>query len=541
MINGLLGRTLKGVAQEVPISDVFGSWKSWPWRPESEKWIDPEEDIQKLENGRPWPVVCHLDMSKLRQYHETQTDRRSEQLGNFLDVVAKGAENVSDGVAAVAFRGHQKTVAGGSIGRVCFPWLSPPHLTREARAAAAPAGSCEFDMPNAVVFFAREIADELGLTLSAFQLYATYKDMWRQAVMQWLGMSMHDAKKTLLRAVFGFASVSMVGGKARSCPLLDGLASDGKVLKEAIALAHPDLVAGLRAAGKSRPETSAMAYMLFDRENTRIQEFAGLLPKYGFKMVTPVYDAIVAAPTSEGDIDVVKAEQDILDDFQVRSGMRTQVSIVHTPGKVGCVAHIVQKLLSENCGMRTESILTLPGSGMCIPVAVMNLFPSVEEDVKESFQGASGPFSYREVLERCGAVTIDPVQLEDGFPVGTDGCCLARDSQAGSLSQCGHCYGVHVGPSGLVVFSSHESEGIQVNAAKFLQEIRCLQGLKLFKVDVAPAGAAKRRRKRVVPTAVAELELIAGMDLAEDMMSVIRSSMEREVRAEEQRAGLICC
>ena len=84
------------------------------------------------------------------------------------------------------------------------------------------------------------------------------------------------------------------------------------------------------------------------------------------------------------------------------------------------------------------------------------------------------------------------------------------------------------GSKTFLAYSSHDTESIQVNAAKFLQEIRRVQSLKFFKVELA-AGSAKRRRMRMLPAAVAELKLCAGMDAEEDMMTVIGASMQREV------------
>ena len=319
---------------------------------------------------------------------------RPEQLQAFLSSLPEDASSSAAGVTAVIIVGHQKILDDQSVGRVAFPWSSLPHLTREARAAASPEGSREFDMPNAVVFFALQIGKELNVDLPAFARYSAHKALWRKAVMQWLGMSMHDAKKTLLRAVFRVSlSLSASGGKMSSCPLLDALAVDGNKLKQALADKHPGLVKALKAAGKKRPETSTMAYILFDRENTYLQDFASLLPKHGYHMVTPVYDAVVAVPAQGHDVDASQAEQDLLDEFDVKCGVRMQASTVQVAVKDRNILHIVEQLSATGKGMKLEDVQekeVLPGMGMCILQALINLFPTMEEDLRTAFEGSGG-------------------------------------------------------------------------------------------------------------------------------------------------------
>ena len=538
-------RTLEEVAhesQEASVSDVFGGWDAWPWRPECEQWLDPEEGLQALPKGRAWSLVCHVDVAKLRRHEELQIDRRPEQLQAFLSCLDERASSSATGMTAVTIQGHQKILDETSIGRVAFPWSSLPHLTREARAAASPEGSREFDMPNAVVFFALQVGRELNLDLPAFVRYSAHKALWRKAVMQWLGMSMHDAKKTLLRAVFGFASLSASGGKMSSCPLLDALAVDGNKLKQALADKHPGLVRALKTAGKKRPETSTMAYILFDRENTYLQDFVSLLPKHGFHVVTPVYDAVVAVPGQGRDVDASKAEQELLDEFELKCGVRMQASTVQHVVKDRNIAHIVEQLLANGNGMKLEDAQekeVLPGVGMCIPQALINLFPTMEEDLSTAFEGSAGPFSYREIMERCVSVNIEPIHFEDRAGVEEESRYLLHDSEANCFSQCGHCYGVLAGPSGLVLWTSHQNESVQLSARLFWEHAKQITGAKLFRVE-CNAAVAKRKRKRTPSMPIAELELRAGMDLGEDMMAVIRRQMAEEVKAEASRRGLIC-
>ncbi|CAE6948302.1 unnamed protein product [Symbiodinium sp. CCMP2456] len=533
-----LDRTLEKVAQEsqeASVSDVFGSWDAWPWRPESEQWQDPEEGLQTLPKDQAWSLVCHVDVAKLRRYQDLQIDRRPEQLQAFLSSLPEDASSNAAGVTAVTIVGHQKILDEISVGRVAFPWSSLPHLTREARAAASPEGSREFDMPNAVVFFALQIGRELNVDLPAFARYSAHKALWRKAVMQWLGMSMHDAKKTLLRAVFGFASLSASGGKMSSCPLLDALAVDGNRLKQTLADKHPGFVKALKAAGKKRPETSTMAYILFDRENTYLQDFASLLPKHGFHMVSPVYDAVVAVPGQGHHLNASQAEQDLLDEFDRKCGVRMQVSTVQAVVKDRNIAHIVEQLLANGNGMKLEDVQekeVLPGIGMCIPQALINLFPTMEEDVRTAFEGSAGPFSYREIMEQCRSVNIEPIHFEDRAGVEEESRYLLHDSEANCLSQCGHCYGVLAGPSGLVLWTSHQNDSVQLSARLFWEHAMQITGVKLFRVE---CNAAQRKRKRTPPMPIAELELRAGMDLGEDMMAVIRHQMAEEVKAEVSR------
>jgi hypothetical protein len=162
----------------------------------------------------------------------------------------------------MAHLGRPKLVNGSPLGRCYFGPCGYPSLSQSARAAAYPKSSIEFDMPNAVVHFATQLAEGLGLSLALMKKYVKHKDAWRKAVSMCLDMGLEDAKKMLLKASYGYA----FPGRHGVCPLLDGLASEGLRLREAVTAAFPDLVEAMRSAQRPRPDTSAVAMSLMDLE-----------------------------------------------------------------------------------------------------------------------------------------------------------------------------------------------------------------------------------------------------------------------------------
>ncbi|CAJ1337493.1 unnamed protein product [Effrenium voratum] len=156
---------------------------------------------------------------------------------------------------------------GRAVGRHFFGPHSYPCLSRQARAAAHPAASKEFDMPNAIVYFACQVGDAHGVTMPLFRKYVAHKAAWRSAVSKWLDLSLEDAKKMLLKACYGFSLPSRSGGSSKVCPLLNGLAREGLELREAVCTAYPGLVEAMCLARRPRPETSAVAMLLLDLEN----------------------------------------------------------------------------------------------------------------------------------------------------------------------------------------------------------------------------------------------------------------------------------
>ena len=188
-------------------------------------------------------------------------------------------------------------------------------------------------MPNAVVHFVLDFARQYGLDLPCFRRYYAFKAEWRKVVMSWFSLPEHDAKKALLMACFGFAFPSRATGLPVACPLLEGLAADAMKLRELLCQKFPPVLQAMTEAKKPRPETSTMAFLLFDKEHTAMRQFCDLLPKHGFALVGPVFDAVLAVPErqlSDGD-DQTSRGLALLADFESLTGITMQESLGHCP------------------------------------------------------------------------------------------------------------------------------------------------------------------------------------------------------------------
>ena len=287
-------------SQNIP--EVVGTWNDWLWPSAAEASAYNTDETPGFPRGDAWEISCRMDVAGLKEFAEMVPGDKGEH-ARLLAELCEREGTIEGDVTILSTLGHQKKVAGASLGRVFFPWISFPNLSRSARDFGSPPGTKEFDMPNAVVHFALVWAKEYGLDLPCFQRYHANKGTWRKIVMQWFALAEQDAKKALLQACFGFAFPSRASGKPVICPLLEGLAADAMRLRATMCERHPSLLAAMRAAGRPRPETSTMAFLLFDKENQTMQAFRKLLPKYGFALVAPVFDAVLAVPQSRTEED----------------------------------------------------------------------------------------------------------------------------------------------------------------------------------------------------------------------------------------------
>ncbi|CAJ1445064.1 unnamed protein product [Effrenium voratum] len=372
---------LAGLVEGRGVEEVFGGWWNWRWGPSAVSWVEPLHGSLALPDGDPWHLFvqqCHAD----------------------------GVQE-EDGLLRVRHIGRQKVVEGAPLGRHFFGPHSYPCLSRQARAAAYPAASKEFDMPNAIVYFACQVGDAHGVTMPLFRKYVAHKAAWRSAVSKWLDLSLEDAKKMLLKACYGFSLPSRSGGSSKVCPLLDGLAREGLELREAVCTAYPGLVEAMCLARRPRPETSAVAMLLLDLENRWMRGFVELLPRHNFRLVASIFDAVVALPTAQAD------EEGLLEEFQDLCGLAMQVRPACPPAFCDGVREALARLTAAGKGVLDAQTETVAGEAMCIPTAVINLFPCAAASVKMSMSGKQGPLSYSQFLDLCPDFVIEALPVAD--------------------------------------------------------------------------------------------------------------------------------
>ena len=378
---------LEDCAQASSASSVFGGWLDWQWASDASGqgvWIAAGMAPCALPQGDQWQITHCVNVSGLERYLEAGGPDmdRWEQARDFLTACRQGQD---DNVNVVQVRsvGHQKLVGGTSMGRFFFGHLSMTNLSRQARAAASPAGSIEYDMPNAIVHCALEIGQEQQLQMPCFKLYAEHKQQWRQCVSQWLSITLEEAKTMLLKACFGYVFPSKIEGCVVACPLLEGLAAEAQKLRTCVATLYPDVVRALECAGRPRPETSALAYVLFDRECRRLREFVELLPKHGFQLVAPIYDAVIVTPCDVregGDASVAGCEDALLSEFQLRTGIRMQRKALSAPDpEMGSrLSELLADMVLTGHGVGMGQIYRCAGDFACLPTALGNLFPDAQ-------------------------------------------------------------------------------------------------------------------------------------------------------------------
>lgn len=112
-------------------------------------------------------------------------------------------------------------VGSEPLGRHFFPHISLPALSRSARTAACPLGSLEFDQRTAIVNLMLQVAKDAGLLTPCLRKYSDHTQAWRQAVAQYHGLDLADAKKALMKATFGFA-LPVGDAAAGTLPFLQG-------------------------------------------------------------------------------------------------------------------------------------------------------------------------------------------------------------------------------------------------------------------------------------------------------------------------------
>ena len=541
-------RCLETSVGETRVQEVAGTWADWAWpsAAETSNADDFDEPIG-FPQGDSWTISCRVNVDGLQNFGTAAPGVKGQHATQVAEQCARDGRDEGAGIMVVPCTGHQKKVAGESLGRAFFPWVSFPSLSRAARNCGSPPGTKEFDMPNAVVHFALDFARQYGLDLPCFRRYYAFKAEWRKVVMSWFSLPEHDAKKALLMACFGFAFPSRATGLPVACPLLEGLAADAMKLRELLCQKFPQVLQAMKEAKKPRPETSTMAFLLFDKEHTAMRQFCDLLPKHGFALVGPVFDAVLAVPErqlSDGD-DHTSRELALLADFESLTGITMQVKALDTAPPVLTVQRILDDILASNQGIRMHSIEHVPGCYSCIGTALLNLFPEEESSIKEATANLTEPISYQRAMQLCPQIAIEPISWAQAKQC-TDGTCFLLHTSHASGADIGHAYGLKLVQAAMHIYSSTEEERIQTNASLLLDKLQNVPGIYIFNVHVLPNGdPAAKRRKKEYGTSI-ELQLKAGMECDSEETSwerlrmQLKDSMRKEVDREITRPGLSC-
>ena len=314
-------------------------------------------------------------------------------------------------------------------------------------------------------------------------------------------------------------------------------------LRTAVSLKHPHVVAAMQEAGRPRPETSTMAFILFDKENKAMQEFCNLLPQHGFSLVAPVFDAALAVPqrrTQDDGEDAESREVALLKDFESKTGILMQVKPLSRPTPVVAVCKLLEECVSQGLAVHMNPVEHIPGRFACIGTALLNLFPDEGDCLRAATSNLTQPISYQYAMELCPSIAIEPCSFQDATQ-SRDGACFLVHAPNTWDADVGHAYGVKLAQASAQIYSSTQQEYIQTNAQLFWQKLSKIPGAHVFKVsllrDAEPA--AKRRKKEATSV---ELLLKAGVAEAEEILHpvlpLVRECMEKEVSAEIARCVL---
>jgi len=81
-------------------------------------------------------------------------------------------------------------------------------------------------------------------------------------------------------------------------------------------------MAQMVAAKRPRPATSTLAFMVFEEEDRATQTLVNLLEEYGWRLVCPVFDAVVAVPGPDA---VPGTDQAVAQAFHAATGLQLQL------------------------------------------------------------------------------------------------------------------------------------------------------------------------------------------------------------------------
>ena len=436
--------------------------------------------------------------------------------------------------------GHQKLVDKKALGRYFFPWLSFPNLSKAARAAASPKHSIEFDQPAAVAHAIIQLAAELRVSVPFFHRYRKYKRAWREATSKYFGLGTGEAKRLLQKAVFGFAHPVPRCHDSGVLPFLTSLAQESAHVRKAACEAYPGVYRAMVAAGRPRPETSALAFLAFDIENKITLSFWEHLQANKWIPVVPIFNAVIGVPCQDG----VSAEA-VLDSFEAKHGVRMQDQQVESV-EVEIQKYLVdifEDLLESDKISRVGDVKVLTGARRCVSVALANLFPD-DEDLLVALGDQDGPETYRQVLTRCSEHICFESETYNPNNSPKSGSWIVHEERVGQPF--GHAYGFEISGGRIRVFVLALAGILEMPRETFWASLQLLPGFSLIRVKRAPSGGPKKKKAKV-DAGDSVLDLLAGADdserfdvadrMADCVVTVVQKEVAREVQRLESSTG----
>ncbi|CAJ1427843.1 unnamed protein product [Effrenium voratum] len=472
--------------------------------------------------------MFRVDVESFEKYVAEGKDSRPQQVAEYMRLISSHVERDECGMF-MRHRGVQKVVAGQPLGRYYFPALSPPNLSRAARAALFPAGSYEFDQPTAVVHFMLERAEELGVCACLLEKYKTHKAQWREAVQRYFDLpSLADAKTLLQKATFGFAQPLDGKDALGVLPILEGLAYESFTLRKALCQQNAAVLEAAVAAGKRRPETSTMAMLLFDDEAKVTRDFCNCLQAFKWLPAAPVYDAVAAAPLAGGE-----AISAIVESFAAQSNVRMEVTELRMAGRqpqAGTLSQVLESLLNDGAE-RLEDCMVVAGAQKCLAFSLANIFRAEDETLAASFGCGDGPLSFRQCMELHPGLSLEPVSVASAA-AGDGSHYIVHETRPGR--EVGHAIGVLCYAGKCRVHSDSVMQAVEIDAATFWRSVAALPRAHVFEAKLLSASLSLRKRKLANPL----LDMLSGAeapDVAERVLDTVAEKVRAEVSAEIKR------
>ena len=243
--------------------------------------------------------------------------------------------------------------------------------------------------------------------------------------------------------------------------------------------------------GRPDPSRSAFAILLQDRENTLVRTLVDIAAQIGGGEPSAViFDEVWFPPHGE-----VLDHQRLAEAFFDASGVQLKCEIASkSVAIVGAFLRRVRVTL-EGGGFSEVGIDTIPveGEHMCLPFAVLQLFPSLASIQEFVEQNPRGPFTYAYFTEQCPDVHFS---LACANWSKTPGLYVVHERRLLRPDD-GHASALRIQDDRLAVLSDEAFENAVVMSLEQLSSILSgLQNLLVFKVEIHERVDGEPRRKR---------------------------------------------
>lgn len=104
-----------------------------------------------------------------------------------------------------------------------------------------------------------------------------------------------------------------------------GLAVESATVRKCLCDRHPEVLKHMVSCGRPRPETSTMAFILFDHEDGATRHLVEILKEFHWDLVCPVYDAVLAMPTPQALQGTADA---ICQQFELDTGLKLRAEVL---------------------------------------------------------------------------------------------------------------------------------------------------------------------------------------------------------------------